>query len=154
QKPLAQCWDALAPFLARTPLLLPAPANGRGPELALALMRHGIADIFVDDATQKALWRLGDIDQVSLRDGVAAEIERLAATVKPIDGPRGIMIAAAADGASGETKKLLAAWEHAAEPTILMNGYVNPNTPGERLVKSGRAQTMRWNVHPRLSDTV
>ena len=29
-----------------------------------------------------------------------------------------------------------------------------PTTPADRLVKSGRAQFMRWNVHPRLSDTV
>ena len=42
QTPLAQCWDKLVPFVERRPLLLPAPANGRGPELALALMRHGI----------------------------------------------------------------------------------------------------------------
>ncbi len=37
---------------------------------------------------------------------------------------------------------------------ILFTGYVNPTTPAERLTKSGRAQTLRWNVHPRLSDTV
>ena len=43
---------------------------------------------------------------------------------------------------------------HSPEVTILFTGYVNPTTPAERLTKSGRAQTMRWNVHPRLSDTV
>jgi hypothetical protein len=37
---------------------------------------------------------------------------------------------------------------------IVFTGYVNPTTPAERLSKSGRAQRMRWNVHPRLSDTV
>jgi Cft2 family RNA processing exonuclease len=153
RKPLAQCRETLVPFVARGPLLLPAPPNGRGPELALEFARQGVGDIFVDDATQKALWRLGDIDRVSLRDGVGDEIERLAATVKPIDGARGIMIAGSADGVSGVTKKLLAEWEHAAAPTILFTGYVNPTTPAERLVKSGRAQTMRWNVHPLVSDT-
>jgi Cft2 family RNA processing exonuclease len=152
--PLAECWEKLAPFAARGPLLLPAPPNGRGPELALELARHGVGDLFVDDATQKALWRLGDIDRISLRDGVGDEIERLAATVKPIDGAHGVMIAGSADGASGATKILLAEWERQSEPAILMTGYVNPTTPAERLVKSGRAQTMRWNVHPRLSDTV
>ena len=40
------------------------------------------------------------------------------------------------------------------EVTILFTGYVNPTTPAERLTKSGRAQTMRWNVHPLLSDTI
>ncbi len=154
QKPLAACWEELAPFVERGPLLLPAPPNGRGPEIALELARHGISDIHVDDATQKALWRLGDIDRISLRAGVGDETERLAATVKPIDGARGIMIAGSADGASGATRKLLADWEHASEPAILLTGYVNPATPAERLVKSGRAQTLRWNVHPLLSDTI
>jgi hypothetical protein len=37
---------------------------------------------------------------------------------------------------------------------MLFTGYVNPTTPADLLVKSGRAQFMRWNVHPRLSDTV
>ncbi len=154
QQPLTECWDTLASFIARGPLLLPAPPNGRGPEIALALLRHGIGDIFVDAATQKALWRLGDVDRIALRDGTGDEIEHLAATVKPIDGARGIMIAGSADGASGATKALLADWESAAGPAILMTGYVNPTTMAERLVKSGRAQTMRWNVHPLLADTV
>jgi Cft2 family RNA processing exonuclease len=154
QKPLAQCWNALAPFVERGPLLLPAPSNGRGPEIALALMRHGIGDIFVDGATQKALWLLGDVDRISLRDGAGDDIERLAATVKPIEGARGVMIAGSADGASGATKTLLADWKNSAGPAILMTGYVNPTTIAERLVKNGRAQTMRWNVHPLLSDSV
>ena len=42
QKPLAECWDDLARFVERGPLLLPVPANGRGPEIALELMRHGV----------------------------------------------------------------------------------------------------------------
>ncbi len=36
----------------------------------------------------------------------------------------------------------------------MFTGYVAPGTPADRLIKSGRAQFMRWNVHPRLSDTV
>jgi Cft2 family RNA processing exonuclease len=64
------------------------------------------------------------------------------------------MLAASADGASGASARLLAEWEHQAEPAIILTGYVSPSTPGDRLAKTGRAQTMRWNVHPRLSDTV
>jgi Cft2 family RNA processing exonuclease len=154
QKPLAQCWNDVAPLAARGPLLLPAPANGRGPEIALELMRHGFGDIFADDATRNALARLDGSDSVSLRNGVAGDIKRLTETVKPIDGARGVMLAASADGTSGATEKLFAQWEHQSEPAILFTGYVNPTTPAERLVKSGRAQTMRWNVHPLLSDTV
>ena len=154
QKPLAECWRILAQFVGRGPLLLPTPANGRGPEIALELMRHGIEDIHVDDATRNALQRLAGSDRVSLRAGLRDEIERLVQIVKPIDGTHGIMLAASADGASGTTARLLAQCEDKAEVTILFTGYVNPNTPAERLTKSGRAQTMRWNVHPRLADTI
>jgi Cft2 family RNA processing exonuclease len=152
QKPLAACWEQLASFAARGPLLLPAPPNGRGPDIALELMRHGFRDIFADEATQSALRQLCDGSRISLRAD-PGEIERLAAMVRPIDGARGVMIAGSADGTSGATKKLLAEWEHATEPAILFTGYVNPTTPAERLTKNGRAQSMRWNVHPLLSDT-
>ena len=154
QKPLAECRRVLAQFLGRGPLLLPVPANGRGPEIAFELMRHGFDDIHVDDAMRNALQRLGGSDQVSLRTGLRDEIERLVQIVKPIDGAQGIMLAASADGASGTTAKLLGECEDKAEVTILFTGYVNPNTPAERLTKNGRAQTMRWNVHPRLADTI
>jgi Cft2 family RNA processing exonuclease len=153
QKPLAACWEQLAAFIARGPLLLPAPPNGRGPEIALELMRHGFRDVFADEATQMALRQLTNGAGISLR-APAGDIERLAAAVRPIDGARGVMIAGSADGTSGATKKLFAEWEHAAVPAILFTGYVNPTTPAERLTKSGRAQTMRWNVHPLLADTV
>ena len=154
EKPLADCWDNLAPLVARGPLLLPAPANGRGPEIALMLARRGRKDIFVDDAMQAALRRLADSESVSLRTGVGDEIKRLADRAKPIDGARGVMLAASADGTSGATARLLAQWEHADEPAIVFTGYVPPGTPADRLIKAGRAQFMRWNVHPRISDTV
>jgi Cft2 family RNA processing exonuclease len=152
--PLAACWDQLAKFAEGSPLLLPVPPNGRGPEIALELLRHGRTDIFVDDAMLAALRRLAGSDSASLRDGVAAEIEKLVAMVQPIEGARGVMLAGAADGSSGATARLLNEWEHQASPAIVFTGYVNPTTPAERLASSGRAQTMRWNVHPRLSDTV
>lgn len=154
QKPLADCWDSLASFVERGPLLLPVPANGRGPEIALELMRHGVDDIFVDAAMQKALRQLGNGDAVALRPGIGDDIRRLADIVKPIDGARGVMLAASADGTSGATARLIPQFENMPEVAILFTGYVNPTTPAERLTKSGRAQAMRWNVHPRLSDTI
>jgi Cft2 family RNA processing exonuclease len=154
QKPLAECWDKLRSSLGRGPLLLPVPANGRGPEIALELMRHGFGDIYVDDAMQKSLRQLGDGAGISLRAGLGGDVKRLADMVRPIDGARGVMLAASADGASGASARLLAQFEPSPEVTILFTGYVNPTTPAERLTRSGRAQTMRWNVHPRLSDTV
>jgi Cft2 family RNA processing exonuclease len=155
-KPIAECWRELAPFVDRGPLLLPVPANGRGPEIALEIFRRGFREIFVDDAMRDALARLTTSDRASLRAGVVEDIARLAAAAKPIDveRPSGIMLAASADGSSGATALLLAAWERAAEPAIVFTGYVTPGTPAERLVKSGRGKFVRWNVHPRLSDFV
>src|SRR5579862_573523 len=154
EQPIASCWDKLAAFAERGPLLLPVPANGRGPEIALAFFRHGCSDIYVDEAMQTALRRLINSDGISLHASIIDDIKRLADAVKPIDDPRGIMLAASADGTSGVTRDLFAEWQKAAEPAIVFTGYVNPTTPADRLVKSGRAQFMRWNVHPRLSDTV
>jgi len=61
--------------------------------------------------------------------------------------------AQAADGASGATAQLLPQFERRSDVAILFTGYINPHTPAERLAQSGRAQRMRWNVHPRLADT-
>ncbi len=152
---LTQCWNDLKPLAERGPLLLPVPANGRGPEITLELSRHGFADdIYIDDAMRSALRLLSDGGRISLREGVAGEVARLAETAKPIEGARGIMLAASADGTSGTTARLLRDWEHEAEPAIVFTGYVPPDTPAQRLVKSGRAQFVRWNVHPRISDIV
>ena len=154
EQPIASCWSKLAAFADHGPLLLPVPANGRGPEIALAFFRHGRSDIYVDEAMRTALHRLAGSDSLSLVADAGSDIKRLADVVKPIDGPRGIMLAASADGTSGMIGHLFAEWEKAREPAIVFTGYVNPTTPADRLVKSGRAQFMRWNVHPRLSDTV
>ena len=152
--PIADGWEKLAPFVERGPLLLPVPANGRGPEIALTLLRHGRTDIFVDDAMRKALAQLGGSAAVSLHADAADGIRRLIDIAKPIDGPRGIMLAGTADGTSGATAELFAAWGNKPEPAIVFTGYVNPTTPADHLVKSGRAHFLRWNVHPRLADTV
>ncbi|MBO0716803.1 MAG: hypothetical protein J2P55_05635, partial [Rhizobiales bacterium] len=149
---LAACWSELAAYL-EGPLLLPVPPNGRGPEIALELMRHGFRDIFIDDAMQKALRQLGDGAGISLRPGLGEEIRRLTEITRPIDGARGVMLAASADGTSGAAAQLLPEFERSPEVAILFTGYINPNTPAERLAQNGRAARMRWNVHPRLSDT-
>jgi Cft2 family RNA processing exonuclease len=155
-RPIAECWRELAPFVERGPVLLPVPANGRGPEIALEIFRRGFTQIFVDEAMGDALALLATSDRASLRAGVAEDIARLARAAKPIDAtrPSGVMLAASADGSSGATARLLAAWEEAAEPAIVFTGYVTPGTPAERLVKGGRGKFVRWNVHPRLSDVV
>lgn len=154
QQTLGDCWEALAVFAERGALLLPVPANGRGPELALQALRYGRTDIFVDAAMAQALRRLAGSDEASLRANAGDDIKAIAVAAKPIEQPLGIMLAASADGTSGAAKDLLERWAHDAEPGIVFTGYRAPDTPADRLIKSGRAQFLRWNVHPRLSDVV
>ena len=151
---LAACWSELAVHLGKEPLLLPVPANGRGPEIALELMRHGVRDIFIDEAMQKALRQIGNGASITLHPGLTEEIRRLTEIARPIDGAHGVMLAASADGASGATAQLLPQFERVGDVAILFTGYINPHTPAERLAQNGRAQRMRWNVHPRLADTI
>lgn len=154
EKTLGDCWEALVPVAERGPLLLPGPANGRGPELALQFLRYGRADIFLDAAMAQALRHLVSTDEASLRADASDDIKAIAVAAKPIEEPRGIMLAASADGTSGATKQLLERWAHEAGPAIVFTGYRAPDTPADRLIKNGRALFLRWNVHPRLSDVV
>ena len=156
EKPLGECWSALEPFAERGPLLLPVPANGRGPEIALEFLRYGRTDIYVDDAMDRALRQLCTAPTTSFgaRRKSSDDMKALAVTAKPIETARGMMLAASADGTSGATKQLLEQWAHNAEPAIVFTGYRAPDTPADRLIKSGRAQFLRWNVHPRFSDVV
>jgi Cft2 family RNA processing exonuclease len=154
ERTLAACWSELAAHLGDAPLLLPVPANGRGPEIALELMRHGFGEIFIDEAMQKALRQLGDGAGISRRPDLAEEIRRLTEIAQPIEVARGVMLAASADGTSGAAARLLPQFERSRDVAILFTGYINPNTPAERLAQNGRALRMRWNVHPRLSDAV
>lgn len=150
--PFAARLDALAPVLAGD-VLLPAPEDGRGPEIALQMVRQGRTP-YLDEATRAALRELAGPDAECLRDGMAAEASRLPERAEPIAGPRGVMIAAPAAGTGGETAKLIARWEGEPQPAIVFTGYVPPETPAARLVQSGRGKFLRWSVHPRLSDNV
>jgi Cft2 family RNA processing exonuclease len=153
-KPIGECWGALEPYAERGPLLLPVPANGRGPEIALEFLRYGRTDLYVDAAMDRALRLLCTTDSASVRSNVDDDVKALAVTAKPIDTARGVMLAASADGTSGATKQLLEQWQQREEPAIVFTGYRAPDTPADRMIKSGRAQFVRWNVHPRISDVV
>jgi Cft2 family RNA processing exonuclease len=150
--PLAERQTALAPHLAGD-VLLPAPADGRGPDIALHLARSG-KTIRFDDATREAVRDLTGIARGYLRDGVERELAELAGKALPPGEPTGATFATPATCDGGAAAKLVEQWEHASAPAIVFTGYIPPGTPADRLVKSGRATFLRWNVHPRLSDSI
>ncbi len=151
ETPLTVVRDQFDRLFEAGPVLLPVPVAGRGPEIALHLMRSGRALPCIDEAMRNSLERLATVDSASLKPGVAAEMARLAADAPAIQGPDGVMLAGTADATSGEAAKLVGAWESAAAPAIVFTGYVPPGTPAERLTRTGRASYLRWNVHPLLS---
>lgn len=151
--PLSARIAALDAALAGGDVLLPVPADGRGPEIALHLARAGYPDVRVDAAMAEAIVRYA-AGNASLHGDVAAELAALAARLRPIDGPHGVMLATSADGGRGESARLIAQWEGARTPAIVFTGYLTPGTPAARLVETGRARGLVWNVHPRLAENV
>lgn len=150
--PIAMRQQALAPHLADH-VLLPAPADGRGPDIALHLARAG-RTVCLDDATRAAVRDLIGPARDSLRPGIEAALAQLAERALPPGEKPGAIIATSADGSAGTTAQLIAQWEHAAQPAIVFTGFIPNGCPADRLVQSGRAKFLRWSVHPRLSDAV
>lgn len=134
------------------PVLLPVPAAGRGPEIALHVMRSGRALPHIDDALRATMSNLADEALACIRPDALADLIRLANEAPPIEDAHGIMLAAVADATSGAAAKLVTQWEKAQTPAIIFTGYLPAGTPAERLTQSGRAAYLRWNVHPLLSD--
>jgi Cft2 family RNA processing exonuclease len=152
EAPLAECARALDQHCMGRDVLLPVPAGGRAPEIALHFARNGVMPAF-DDAVRQATGWLAAEHGESARPEAQSELARLAREAPAISG-RGIMLAATADGGAGASARLIDKFERARSPDIIFTGYLPPGTPAERLTKSGRAKYIRWNVHPRLSDNV
>lgn len=150
--PIARSFAALDQVVAAGGVLMPVPPAGRGPEIALYLKRQGMPALAFDDAMVGALDSLVGAGSACLQPGLSGEIAEVRAAARPLDGPKGVTLAAAANGASGAAARLLNEWEDRAEPQFVFTGYLPPGTPAERLVGSGRGRYLRWNIHPRLSD--
>ncbi|MPZ39604.1 MAG: MBL fold metallo-hydrolase [Rhizobiales bacterium] len=150
--PLAERQNALAPYFTGD-VLLPAPADGRAPDIALGLYRAG-KTVRLDDTTREAIVDLVGPARGYLRGDLETELAELVDAALPPGDMSGATFSTPADGSNGETAKLIAQWEHTLQPAIVFTGYIPPGTPADRLVKSGRAKFLRWNVHPRLSDNI
>lgn len=149
---MKDCAARLAPVFEGGSALVPAPPDGRGPELAyhVAAM-HGILPCLGADL-RASIERMASAERDSLRPGVADELARIAREAPPITGPQGILLTGRADASDGEAAVLATRWEREAGPEIVFSGYFPPDSPAQRLVDSGRARYIRWNAHPRLAD--
>jgi hypothetical protein len=145
--------DGLAKLKAAAlagPVLLPCPAGGRGPEMALALA--DIAPIALCPSNAAIVGLLLGDGSDCLRPGAAERLFKMDFTILGAGTPAtGVMIAAKPNATGGVAGALVKRWQEEG-PAILFTGYLGKGTPAEELTKSGRAGFERWNVHPPLSD--
>ena len=149
---MSECQARFDALLALPSVVLPVPADGRGPEIALYCARKGCRNLRIDETIRASLRRMAQSESASLRAGTPAELARIADSAAALDGAEGIMLATRADATEGEAARLVRRWEDATQPAIAFSGDLTPGTPAERLVERGRAVDRRWNAHPRLSE--
>jgi glyoxylase-like metal-dependent hydrolase (beta-lactamase superfamily II) len=148
---LKDCAARLAPVFGRGAALLPVPADGRGPELALHLAGLGVMPCIGADL-RASLARMTAVERDCLRPGAADVLARIARDAPSLTEAGGILLTGRADASDGEAASLVARWEREAGPEIVFTGYVPPGSPAQRMIDAKRASYTRWNAHPRLSD--
>jgi Cft2 family RNA processing exonuclease len=156
EEPIAPQHRRILEILMRGPALLPVPPDGRGPEIALALLEAGL-DVAIDEQVRSVASMLTQIACESARPGSLPRLKRLIRDARRLDAqgqPQGVMVAHGGSGDVGVAGALIKRWRDQSEPTILFTGHLAAGTTGRRIVDNGRARFERWNVHPRASDNL
>jgi len=148
--------EALAQRATAGPLLLPVPADGRGPEIAMFLQGRGF-DVAIDAAVRAVATMLTQAARASAKADSIPALERLVRDARLLgeDAPAaGVMVAHGGSGDVGVAAALIRRWREEESPAIVFTGYVAAGTTGRKLLDCGRAQFQRWNVHPTLSQNL
>jgi Cft2 family RNA processing exonuclease len=148
--------SALAEMAAEGPLLLPVPADGRGPEIATFMQEAGF-DVAVDDAVCAVATLLTRAARESAKPAGVPALQRLIGEARGLDAEApasGVMVAHGGSGDVGVAAALIRRWGGERDPAIVFTGHLPAGTAGRKLVDSGRALFRRWNVHPTFSQNV
>ncbi len=140
----------LADMAENGPVLLPVPADGRGPEIAIFLQQAGFG-VAIDDAVRAVAILLMQSARASAKPGSLAALERLIGDARPLAAdaaPAAVMVAHGGSGDVGIAAALIARWRDQSNPAIVFTGHLPAGSTGRKLVDSGRARFQRWNVHP------
>ena len=151
-QPLVDQVAQLLALAATRPLLLPAPAGGRGLEMAMAFAAAGLP-VALCPAHRQVASVLLDHPGALVPGGAEALAALLAGTAAlSADSPAmGVMIAAKPNGDAGLAADLIARFAKTREAEIVFTGHLATGKPAAELVASGKARFLRWNVHPRLT---
>ncbi len=147
---------ALADMAESGAMLLPVPADGRGPEIAIFLAEAGF-DVAIDDAVRAAAILLTKAARDSAKPASIPALEKLIRHARPLDAhapASGIMVAHGGSGDAGIAAALIQRWRDQGDPAIVFTGHLAAGTTGRKLVDQGRALFQRWNVHPTFSQNL
>jgi Cft2 family RNA processing exonuclease len=147
---------ALADWARKGPLLLPVPADGRGPEIAIFLQQAGF-DVAIDDAIRATATLLTQAAHESVKEASIPALQRLIREARPLDdksAPIGVMLAHGGSGDTGVAAALIVRWRVRSDVAIVFTGHLAEGTAGRDLVDVGRAKFQRWNVHPTFSQNL
>jgi Cft2 family RNA processing exonuclease len=155
--------EALAPALAelltrarRGPLLLPLPPTGRGVEIAVLLHEAGLPVAICAQHRLVAGLMQAAAPETLTPDAPQRLVAMLAAAAD-LDAdspPQGAMVAANGAATGGVARALFERFLADPAVTTLFTGHVEAGTPGKAAIEAGRADLLRWNVHPRLRDLI
>ncbi len=154
--PQADRRSAMRHLLRQGDALLPVPAAGRGPEIALFVVEEICRKPSLCPELRETVANLCGPWRDTLRAGTADRLSFLLAMAGAVEhrwpGPRGVVIAANVMADAGASARLLPGWLDRRDGAIVLSGYVPDDTPVGRVKGMGRAEVAGWNVHPRISD--
>lgn len=131
-------------------LLLPLPAQGRGPEIALHLLRRDVP-FHIDEDNRRAVAAILEEDPSLIRAEARADLARLTAVSVAPEMAKAVLVSPATIK-SALAQRMIAEQAAGENIRILFTGYTPDGTPAGDLLAGGRASFLRWNIHPRLRD--
>lgn len=143
---------AIAGFAASGAVLC-VPAGGRGPEMMLALSGLGLKATACPVVRREMQLLAGDDSGMigaQSRAGIAALLQSM-----PSDdrwSPDQVIVATEANAETGLAAQLLRRRNEGFR--FLFSGHVPAQTPAWDMLQRNEARWLRWNVHPRLQDTM
>lgn len=153
-EPLGVGAARLVALAGEGPLLLPAPADGRGLEMAVVLAQAG-ARVRLCPAHRRVAEIVLAADAGTLTAAGRAALAAMLASAGPLDrdaAPDGVMVAAKPGLGSGLARDLALKWRDDPSVQIVLTGHIGEGTLAADFVAEGRAAFVRWNVHPPVSD--
>ncbi|WP_054311652.1 MBL fold metallo-hydrolase [Mesorhizobium sp. 1M-11] len=144
--------ETIAAFAAAGAVLC-VPAGGRGPEMMLALSGLGLKAIACP-VVRREMERLAGDDSGMISAESRAGIAALLQSIPLGDewSPSQVIVATEANAETGLAAQLLHRRDDGFR--FLFSGHVPAQTPAWEMLQRDEARWLRWNVHPRLQDTM